>query len=223
MINKGYDGSQGRAMFDRETGLIRFVAEMDFSDPSYHLPHFYEIYATVAQGEDKEFCLKAAAASRDYWKKACHPETGFSAEYADYDGTPHHGHFDIFHGRHDWYFSDAYRTIINIAVDSVWNGLSDWAKEEGEKFMAFFDRPDIADDWNHIFEVDGTKLSEPALHPVAIIASNATAGVLVENEASDRWIKLFLETPLRLGDRRYYDNCLYFFSYMVLSGNYKIY
>ena len=29
-------------------------AEEDFSDPSYHLPHFYELYAQVAEGDDKE-------------------------------------------------------------------------------------------------------------------------------------------------------------------------
>ena len=223
MINKGYDGSVGRAMFDRETAYIKFVAEENFSDPSYHLPHFYELYAQVAEGEDKEFVMRAAAASREYWKKACHPVTGFSAEYAEYDGTPHHGDLKKYFGRHDWFYSDAYRTILNIALDSVWFGLSDWAKEEGEKYIAFFERPDIADDWDHIYELDGTKLSEKALHPVAIIATNACTGALVENENSDKWVKKFLDTPLRMGDRRYYDNCLYFFSYMLLSGNYNIY
>ena len=223
MINKGYDGSDGQAMFDRETGYIKFIAEEDFSDPSYHLPHFYELYASIAEGEDKEFCKRAAAASREYWKKACNEETGFSGEYADYDGTPHHGDYEKYGGRHDWFYSDAYRTILNIAVDSVWFGLSDWAKGEGEKYSSFFCRPENVDDWNHIYEVDGTKLEESALHPVAIIATNACTGVLVENEASDLWVKRFLETPLRLGDRRYYDNCLYFFCYMLLSGNYNIY
>ncbi|MCR5215214.1 MAG: xylanase [Eubacterium sp.] len=222
-INKGYDGTEGRAMFDRETGYIKFITDVDFSDPSYHLPHFYELYSQVAEGEDKEFCKKAAKASREYWKKACNEVTGFSSEYAEYDGSPHHADYEVYGGRHDWYFSDAYRTILNIALDSIWFGLSDWAKEEGEKLAAFFQRPENLNDWNHIYEVDGRKLEEPALHPVAIIATNACTGVLAQNDATDRWVKLFLETPLRLGDRRYYDNCLYFFSYMILSGNYKVY
>lgn len=222
MINKGYDGSEGRAMFDRETGYIRFIAEVDFTDPSYHLPHFYELYATVAEPSDAEFCKKAAAASREYWKKACHKETGLSAEYAEYDGTPHVGDHDKYGGRHDWYYSDAYRTIINIALDSIWFGTSDWAKEEADKFISFFERPENCDDWDHIYELDGTKLSENALHPIAVIASNACTGAIIDNAHSSKWVKRFLETPLRLGDRRYYDNCLYFFSYMLLSGNYKI-
>ena len=222
-INKGYDGTIGKSMFDAETGLIKFIAEEDFSDPSYHLPHFYELYAQVAVDEkDAEFCRKAARASREYWKKACHPETGLSAEYAAYDGTPQKTDIKRYGSRHDWFYSDAYRTILNIAVDSAWNGVSDWAKEEADKYISFFERPENADDWDHIFEVDGTKLTENALHPIAIIATNATTGVMVDNEKTSKWIKRFLETPLRLGNRRYYDNCLYFFSYMILSGNYRI-
>ena len=30
-------------------------------------------------------------------------------------------------------------------------------------------------------------------------------------------------TPLRTGDRRYYDNFLYMFAMLALSGNYRIY
>ena len=37
-----------------------------------------------------------------------------------------------------------------------------------------------------------------------------------------RWIERLWNTPLREGERRYYDNCLYFFAYMALSGNYRI-
>lgn len=222
-INKGYDGTPGRAMFDRETAYIRFICEVDYTDPSYHLPHFYELYTQVAVDEaDAEFCKRAARESREYWKKACHPETGLSAEYAKYNGKPQKVNKKWFGGRHDWFYSDAYRTILNIAVDSVWFGTTDWAKEEADRYISFFERPENQDDWDHIYEVDGRKLKENALHPVAIIATNATTAVLVDNEKTAKWVKSFLDTPLRLGDRRYYDNCLYFFSYMILSGNYKI-
>ncbi|WP_243677589.1 glycosyl hydrolase family 8 [Weissella confusa] len=91
----------GRGMFDPETTYIRFVAEMDISDPSYHLPHFYEVYAQYGNEEDRVFFERAADASREYLKKAMNPETGMSAEYANYDGTP-----NDFRG-HGSFFSDA--------------------------------------------------------------------------------------------------------------------
>lgn len=222
MINKGYDGTDGRAMFDRDTGYIKFVAELDFTDPSYHLPHFYELYTQVADQTDAGFCRKAAAASREFWKKACHPVTGLNSEYAKYDGSPMKTDYKLFGGRHDWFFSDAYRTILNIAIDTEWFGRSDWAAEEAQKYLSFFERPENRDDWNHIFEVDGLKIDTPALHPVALIATGAAAHVIVDNDDSRKWAKRFIDTPLREGDRRYYDNCLYFFSYMLLSGNYRI-
>ena len=32
----------GEPMWEPSNKLIKFVTNMDFSDPSYHLPHFYE-------------------------------------------------------------------------------------------------------------------------------------------------------------------------------------
>lgn len=109
-------------MWDSSNYLIRFVAEMDFSDPSYHLPHFYELFALWADEEDRPFWKKAALASRAYWIKACHPVTGLCAEYADMEGHPQKTDPSHFGGRHDWYYSDAYRTIFNIGLDAVWFG-----------------------------------------------------------------------------------------------------
>ena len=221
MISKGYDGSEGRAMFDKDNHYIRFIAEVDFSDPSYHLPHFYELYAEYAYPEDREFFKEAAKASREYLQLACHKDSGMNAEYADYDGGPHRADYEIFGGRHDWYYSDAYRTIMNIALDSIWFGKEPWMAEVAQKLLRIM--TENKDDFAHIYEVDGTKLPDPALHPVAMIASNAVAGILAENSDGDYWIKKFLETPLRDGDRRYYDNCLYLFALLALSGNYRIY
>jgi oligosaccharide reducing-end xylanase len=58
-------------------------------------------------------------ASRDFLKKACHPKTGLSPEYSYYDGRPYPD-YEHFGGRHDWFYSDAYRTIANIALDYEW-------------------------------------------------------------------------------------------------------
>ena len=44
-----------------------------------------------------------------------------------------------------------------------------------------------------------------------------------EQEGGDRKPEEFAEMPMRKGVRRYYDNCLYFFCLLMLTGNYKIY
>ena len=88
-VHKGEPGHPGDPMWEPSNKLIKFVPGLDFSDPSYHLPHFYELFAEYADEEDRKFWKGAAEASRAYLHKACHPDTGLSAEYADYDGTPH--------------------------------------------------------------------------------------------------------------------------------------
>lgn len=47
-------------MWDPENYLIRFVPEADSTDASYHLPHFYELFALWANEEDRAFWKKAA-------------------------------------------------------------------------------------------------------------------------------------------------------------------
>lgn len=219
-LHKGEDGKGGRPMWDPETHLIRFTPELDFSDPSYHLPHFYELFALWADEADRPFWRRAAEASRTYWVKACHPRTGLCAEYADMEGRPQKTDPARFGGRHDWYYSDAYRTILNIALDSVWFGRTPWAVEEANRLQAFFCGA-IPD--NAVYEVDGTVLPHPALHPVAIIATNAAASLAADGPWAEVCARRFWETPLRTGNRRYYDNCLSFFAFLALGGNYRIY
>lgn len=221
-LHKEEDGNGGRSMWDPSNHLIRFVPEVDFSDPSYHLPHFYELFALWANEEDRPFWKQAAAASRDYWRRACHPETGLCAEYADMEGRPQKTDPKRYGGRHDWYYSDAYRTILNIGLDALWFGCTPWASEEADRLQKFFCET-VPDNNQAIYEVDGTVLPLPALHPVAIIATNAAASLAADGPWAEVCVRRFWETPLRTGERRYYDNCLYFFSFLALSGNYRIY
>lgn len=221
MIHKGEDGTKGRAMWDPENKLIRFITELDFSDPSYHLPHFYTLFADYCNSEDREFWLEAAQNSRDYLVLACHKETGLSAEYAEFDGTPHVGHQKIF-GRHDWYYSDAYRTVANVALDWAWFGADARFKTIAANHQRFFCET-VADHPYGIYAIDGTIIEGEALHPVAMIAVNAQASLASENQYARECVQKFWDTPLREGDRRYYDNCLYLFAMLALSGNYRIY
>ena len=141
-------------------------------------------------------------------------------KYGNYDGTPHVGHQDIF-GRHDWYFSDAYRTIANIGIDYEWFKADEWECEIADKLQRFFCET-MKGKTDAIYAVDGTVIEDKALHPVAITATNAQASLAAQGMYRVQCIETFWNTPLRTGDRRYYDNCLYFFALLALSGNYRI-
>lgn len=220
-VHKGEPGHPGEPMWEPANKLIKFIPNCDFSDPSYHLPHFYELFAEWAEERDREFWKQAAAASRNYLHLACHPRTGLSAEYADYDGTPHEGHQEIF-GRHDWYYSDAYRTIANMAMDYLWFAADPWQVENANRLQKFY-WEEQAEHWDGVFLTDGTRLQEKALHPVAIIAVNAQASLAADGPYAKACVEKLWDTPLRKGNRRYYDNFLYLFAMLALSGNYRIY
>lgn len=216
-LHQGANG-EGDPMWDPETKLIKFIPESKFSDPSYHLPHFYELFALLADERDMKFWREAAKASRAYLHTACHPETGLAPEYANYDGTPAepqpHGDF-----RH--FYSDSYRVAANIALDWVWFRQDPWQVEQSNRIQAFFRNIEVSD--YRRYTIDGKPFDEPALHPIGLLATNAAASLAADGPDAEHFVRLFWNTPLRTGDRRYYDNCLYFFSLLALSGKYRIY
>ena len=223
MIHKGSPERAGAPMFNSENHQILFVPGSDFTDPSYHLPHFYELFALWANEEDRDFFKEAAKSSREFLIKACHPVTGFSAEYSEFDGSPMSRPLPWTRDRHDWFFSDAYRTIGNISLDYEWFGI-----DAGQTAMALNMQKYLLEDQRagtyHTYELDGTVAEDSVLHPVAITATVAAGALTRElDELSKEWVTKFFNTPLREGNRRYYDNCLYFFAFLALSGNYRIY
>lgn len=221
MISKEAEGDGGRNMFDPENHLIRFVPDLDFSDPSYHLPHFYELFAENCYEEDAAFYKEVAKASREYLHKACDPDTGMSAEYAHYDGSPYMP--DKPFGRHDWYYSDAYRTVPNMVLDTLWFGADEWQLEAIGNLQKFLDGK-VSAQRGGVYLIDGTPVEDiDALHPVGMLASVAEGSAVLGGELADKYLQTIWNTPLRLGDRRYYDNCLYFFAFLALTGHYRIY
>ena len=74
-----------------------------------------------------------------------------------------------------------------------------------------------------IYEIDGTILEGTALHPIGLTATIAQASLAADGEYALAAVEEFWNTPLRTGERRYYDNCLYMFAMLALSGKYKKY
>jgi oligosaccharide reducing-end xylanase len=207
----------GEPMWEPSNHLIKFVPSSPFSDPSYHLPHFYEIFAQCADKADHGFWIKAAKASREYIALSCHPVTGMAPEYAEYDGTPR-----LMFNKKPEFYSDAYRVVMNIGLDAAWCGKTPALTHVADRLQAWFSENTNLGDYDS-YLLDGTPVDLPALHPTAIIATNAAASLAAEGKYRLQWVRDFWNTPLRRGHRRYYDNCLYFFCLLMLAGEYKIF
>ncbi|QHW30922.1 xylanase [Paenibacillus rhizovicinus] len=212
-IHKGEDGV-GQPMWNPDNKLIKFIPNCEYSDPSYHLPHFYELFALWAYPEDREFWREAAVASRAYLRISCHPVTGLAPEYAHYDGTPND---ERGYGK---FFSDSYRVAANIGLDYEWFAADEWQPKAADRIQAFFADIPVSD--YRRYTIEGEPFEEKSLHPVGLLATNAMASLAAGGPNAEACVRLLWDTPVRTGDRRYYDNCLYLFAMLALSGRFRI-
>ena len=216
----------GGPMWDPDTKLIKFVPEAAFTDPSYHLPHFYELFALWADKEDRPFWAEAARNSRKYLHVACSWRTGLAPNRSGFDGHP----LPVPEAQKDnpWanlgrcYFSDAYRVAINISLDHVWFGKDPWQREFADTLQSFvYAHPEASE---HVLFPDGSIFApEPIMHPLGMKASWACTSLAADGSHRLEAVRSFFQMPLRTDKRRYYDNCLYFFTLLALSGNYRVY
>lgn len=213
-------------MWKKDSALICFVPGSPFSDPSYHLMHFYHYFALWADESDRPFWKRAEEASRAFLVKACHPKTGMNPEYANFDATPNPYGPPENHGD---FYSDAYRTGANIGLDVLWHGSNKDFSTIADNLINFF--ADIPLEEYKRYSIDGTIIKnssgddEKALHPIALLATLAQTTLACSSKAkknAEKIVRRFWDTPLRTGERRYYDNCLYMFAMLALSGKYCI-
>ncbi len=211
-------------LFDAEQKQIRFNAtqDEDWTDPSYHLPAFYNLFALWGPTADAEFWNSAAATSRSFLTRAMHPDTGLTAEYTNYDGTPHRVSWNSNSGRFAY---DSWRVGGNVGMDWAWMMQPDAEplRARADTLISFFHGQGVSD-YLSIFEVDGTK--ETGHHSPGLVAMNAVA-TLATTEAVSEQSKAVIEdlwnTALPTGKYRYYDGLLYTFALLHLSGQYRIY
>ena len=134
----------------------------------------------------------AEAASRRYIALCAHPVTGLSPEYAAYDGTP-----VLMFGKNYAYYSDAYRVIMNIALDTLWNGRTQALCDIATHVQDFFAK-ELPEENYRAYDLDGTRWDEPAMHPVAITAVNAAGSIASDSETADMWLKRWREAESAL-------------------------
>ncbi|MFC1792516.1 glycosyl hydrolase family 8 [Planctomycetota bacterium] len=187
----------------------------NMTDPSYHLPAFYELWARWGPKEDRAFWKRAATASRDFFQRTTHPQTGLAPNYANFDGTP----FKSF-GRSDAFRHDAWRTASNWAVDWSWWGKDPRERELSDRIQAFFESRGM-DSYADQYELAGTPLGKA--HPTGLVGTNAVASLAATNGPRARkFVEALWNAEIPAGRYRYYDGLLYFMSLLHCSGQFRI-
>ena len=213
--------------------LITFVPigrGADFTDPSYHVPAFYEVWARWAEDGRADYWRECAVKSREYLHKSIHPATGLNPDYNNYDGTL------LNSGRiiGDAFRFDSWRVPMNVALDYSWvNVDKKWQQAYANKIQKFLYSKGLyafVDQYN----VDGTDVKEileagehKALrHSLGLVATSAAVSIAAKNKMSREFVdQLWIAKHEPYEDGyfdAYYDGLLRLFAFMHLSGRYQI-
>lgn len=220
-------------LINLEHQLITFTPDPfggRFTDPSYHIPAFYEVWARWAEDGRSEFWRVCARKSREYLHKSIHPVTGLNPDYNNYDGTLLSSKRVI----GDAFRFDSWRVPMNIALDYSW-ACADrkWQQEYGNKIQNFFYSQGI-DSFVDQYNVDGTTVTEllgaggykKLRHSLGLVATTAAVSLVCTHDKSREFVdRLWNAKHVPYDDGyfdAYYDGLLRLFAFMHLSGNYRI-
>lgn len=220
-------------LINLEHQLITFTPDPfggRFTDPSYHIPAFYEVWARWAEDGRSEFWRVCARKSREYLHNSIHPVTGLNPDYNNYDGTLLGSKRVI----GDAFRFDSWRVPMNIALDYSW-ACADrkWQQEYGNKIQNFFYSQGI-DSFVDQYNVDGTTVTEllgaggykKLRHSLGLVATTAAVSLVCTHDKSREFVdRLWNAKHVPYDDGyfdAYYDGLLRLFAFMHLSGNYRI-
>ncbi len=201
----------------RDTNMVVFVplgTSNNFSDPSYHLPAFYELFAIDGPAAGAERWRTIAETSRQFLVDSAHPTTGLHPDYANFDGTPNAGG-----DRHDEFRYDAWRVVMNMAVDYAWFSEDARMKTQIEKYHAFFaSHLGNGNVTNALFALDGSGAEGGS--STALTATLATGALASESELRSRYVQNVWDVAQQSGLYRYYQECVYLLGLLGSAGQF---
>jgi oligosaccharide reducing-end xylanase len=203
--------------FNAEHKMVRFTPNIrrpDHTDPSYHLPAFYELWARWGPVGDRPFWAQAAAASRDYFQEVTNPATGLAPNYANFDGTPL-----AFFGRPASFGPDAWRTAANWSVDWSWWAADPRERQLSDRIQAFFESAGM-ETYGNQFTLDGKPAN--STHSTGLVATNAVASLAATQPRAAEFVEALWNSPIPSGQFRYYDGMWYLMGLLHCSGEFRI-
>lgn len=208
-----------------------------FTDPSYHLPAFYKLWAMWDTANSARW-NEMITISRDFLHRADDPVTGLFSEYTEFNGTPK---TTSFNERSHIAAFDQMRTIHNVAFDWAWFEEDNRAVELANRVLGFYnykknDESAHPSGYGSVYRLGGGDYvnlngdNETRRHRMqAHVAMNAVAALAADT--SRAYVKPFVEDlwnqnkPVNLpnGKYRYYNGMLHMLGMLHVSGTFKVY
>lgn len=236
-------------LIDPETKLITFTPDgfgQRFTDPSYHIPAFYEVWAKWGDDGRADFWKECAERSREFLHKCINEKTGLNGDQCQFDGSEMQmPRFPGMQQRpqgaprrngNNNFRYDSWRVPMNITLDYEWSCAdSEWQQQYGERIQNFFYSKGV-NDFVDQYRVDGSLPEEGEIipaggfrklrHSIGLVATVAAASMMCSHEKSKEFVDAFWNArhePFEDGYfDAYYDGLLRLFAFMHLSGNYRV-
>lgn len=243
-------GPQKIYLIDPETNLITFTPDgfgQRFTDPSYHIPAFYEVWAKWGDDGRSELWNECARKSREFLHKCINPQTGLNADMCQYDGSEmqmprfpgmpqgQQNTAPRRNGSNNFRY-DSWRVPMNIAMDYEWSCEDgEWQRQYGETIQNFFYSQGV-NTFLDQYRTDGTVPEGNEIlgaggfrklrHSIGLVATTAAASVMCSHAKCKDFVDaLWNARHVPFDDGyfdAYYDGLLRLFAFMHLSGNYRI-
>lgn len=215
------DGSQDiYNMFNADSKLVTFVPEREmysYTDPSYNLPAFFELWALWAD-TNKEFWAQTPDASRRLLVNASHKKTGLFPDYSAFDGAPLQPHWKKDYDARRYQY-DAVRCAMNVGMDYYWFGKD--AANQTEmmtRLLNFFKQDNFT---YGQFSLDG--LEPTGKYTEGMAGANAVGAFALKDKIlMKEYLQRLWNMPLPTGKFRYYSGMVYMLSMLHVSGNFRI-
>ena len=219
-------------IINTEHKQISFTPEgggYNWTDPSYHLPAFYEIWALYAKDGHAQFYKDCADTARAFLHRACDSVTGLNADNTEFNGKPRTSRWAPSAFRYD-----SWRVLMNITMDYVWFGKDKSWQEGYAKRLQNFLRSKGINTFEDQFNPDGSKPDyilqaggfKKLRHSLGLVATAATTSLLNKEKNSLDFVHALWYSKLEPYEDGYfdpyYDGLLYLYSMMHLSGDYQM-
>ena len=212
-------------LYDDSTRLVTFVPNEEvhwYSDPSYCLPAFLDLWAEKADAKN-DFWREAADKARWLLEASQDSVTGLYPDYCLFDGKPYRRpNFDY---NTDRYQYDAIRCAMNVGMDYYLTGqVKDAQRTMMRRLLTFFKNEGFN---GGQFNLDGTELTGNYTEGMA--GANAVGAFALADSDNEEDCALAREYVQRLwdvqpptGKWRYYVGMVYFLSMLHVSGNFSL-
>ena len=237
-------------LIDPDTRLITFTPDgfgQRFTDPSYHIPAFYEVWARWADDGRSDLWNECAQKSRDFLHTCINKQTGLNGDQCQYDGSEMQmprfpgmpqrpqGEAPRRNGNNNFRY-DSWRVPMNITLDYEWSCADgEWQRQYGETIQNFLYSQGV-NTFVDQYRTDGT-LPEgfeilqaggfrKLRHSIGLVATSAAASMMCSHAKSKEFVDHLWNMKHEPFDDgyfdAYYDGLLRLFAFMHLSGNYRI-